>query len=306
MPTHVDLRERPHEAVDLVDHVGGVARRRRDGGEPELGALPLVLVVGLGRRDLEAAPRAFEQGLHGGPLVLQGLRGGQSEIDDEGEHVDSHGGTRRGQALRCRGVAERTARAGGAPNWIVGAPDPARRNGSMGRVPAIWNTRAAGRVYTGMVTTTAPTSPRPRSIPAGPASTRPCWPSALFGGFVLGAWFVAPIFAVVLFLGAAFGPRYGPFLRHLRRARPSPPRAADRARGPSPAALRRGRRRRVPHRRHRGVRRSAPPPSGWVLSLIVAALAALSAATGICVGCELYLLVARRRGVVLAGGPVQA
>ena len=32
----------------------------------------------------------------------------------------------------------------------------------------------------------------------------------------------------------------------------------------------------------------------------------VSAATGICVGCELYLFVARRRGVVLAGGPTDA
>ena len=36
---------------------------------------------------------------------------------------------------------------------------------------------------------------------------------------------------------------------------------------------------------------------GWALALIVAALAALSATTGICVGCELYLLAARRRPV---------
>ena len=34
---------------------------------------------------------------------------------------------------------------------------------------------------------------------------------------------------------------------------------------------------------------------GWGLALIVAALAALSAVTGICVGCEIYLLAARRR-----------
>jgi hypothetical protein len=39
---------------------------------------------------------------------------------------------------------------------------------------------------------------------------------------------------------------------------------------------------------------------GWALALIVAALAGLAAATGICVGCEIYLVVARRRGVPLA------
>jgi hypothetical protein len=43
------------------------------------------------------------------------------------------------------------------------------------------------------------------------------------------------------------------------------------------------------------------PTVGWVLSLVVAGLAGLSASTGICVGCELYLVVARRRGVVLGG-----
>jgi hypothetical protein len=39
---------------------------------------------------------------------------------------------------------------------------------------------------------------------------------------------------------------------------------------------------------------------GWVLALIVAALAGLAAATGICVGCEVYLFIARRRGTPLA------
>ena len=38
---------------------------------------------------------------------------------------------------------------------------------------------------------------------------------------------------------------------------------------------------------------------GWALALIVAALAGLAAATGICVGCEVYLFLARRRGVKL-------
>lgn len=36
---------------------------------------------------------------------------------------------------------------------------------------------------------------------------------------------------------------------------------------------------------------------GWVLTLIVSALAMLATATGICVGCETYLLIARLRGV---------
>jgi hypothetical protein len=39
---------------------------------------------------------------------------------------------------------------------------------------------------------------------------------------------------------------------------------------------------------------------GWVLALLVALLAGLSATTGICVGCEIYLYVARRRGIRMA------
>ena len=36
---------------------------------------------------------------------------------------------------------------------------------------------------------------------------------------------------------------------------------------------------------------------GWVLTLIVAALALLAATSGICVGCEMYLWLARLRGL---------
>jgi Domain of unknown function (DUF4395) len=39
------------------------------------------------------------------------------------------------------------------------------------------------------------------------------------------------------------------------------------------------------------------PPLGWTLSLIVAGLALLAALSGLCVGCELYLWVARLRGL---------
>jgi hypothetical protein len=39
------------------------------------------------------------------------------------------------------------------------------------------------------------------------------------------------------------------------------------------------------------------PGLAWVLALIVAVLAGLAAITGICVGCEVYLVLARRRGV---------
>jgi hypothetical protein len=42
---------------------------------------------------------------------------------------------------------------------------------------------------------------------------------------------------------------------------------------------------------------------GWALALIVAALALLAATTGVCVGCEMYMLIARARGIVVDRHP---
>src|SRR5207244_396067 len=39
------------------------------------------------------------------------------------------------------------------------------------------------------------------------------------------------------------------------------------------------------------------PALGWTLALIVAALALLAASTGLCLGCEAYMLLARLRGL---------
>jgi hypothetical protein len=39
------------------------------------------------------------------------------------------------------------------------------------------------------------------------------------------------------------------------------------------------------------------PTLGWTLTLVVAALALLAATSGLCVGCELYLWLARLRGL---------
>jgi hypothetical protein len=41
------------------------------------------------------------------------------------------------------------------------------------------------------------------------------------------------------------------------------------------------------------------PVVGWALTLLVAALALLAATTGLCMGCEAYLWVARLRGAVV-------
>ena len=43
---------------------------------------------------------------------------------------------------------------------------------------------------------------------------------------------------------------------------------------------------------------------GWVLTLIVAALALFAAISGICVGCEMYLWIARLRGLRVERYPV--
>lgn len=143
----------------------------------------------------------------------------------------------------------------------------------------------------------APTRP---IDPRGPRFNQSVLALALVVGFASSWWYVAPIFATVLFLGAAFGPRYGPFLRlYVEAIKPrlGPPRELEDPRPPRFAAA-------------VGVVflvaatvafATGATVLGWVLSLIVAALAALAATTGICVGCEIYLVVARRRGVQLAG-----
>jgi 4-hydroxybenzoate polyprenyltransferase len=139
-------------------------------------------------------------------------------------------------------------------------------------------------------------SARPRPIdPRGPRFNQAVLTVALLAAFVLGATWVVPVFAVVLLLGAAFGPRWGPFLRLYAVAikpRLAPPKALEDPRPPRFAAT-------------VGVAFLAAgtlafglgaTTVGWVLALIVAALAGLAATTGICIGCEIYLLAVRRRG----------
>lgn len=122
---------------------------------------------------------------------------------------------------------------------------------------------------------------------------------ALLAGFLADARIVVPVFAAVLFLGAAFGPRYGPVLRfyaEVIRPRLAPPADLEDPRPPRFAAA-------------IGVVflvastvafAAGSSTIGWALALVVAVLAGLAATTGICVGCEVYLLLARRRGTSLA------
>ncbi len=144
-----------------------------------------------------------------------------------------------------------------------------------------------------------PDVPKPID-PRGPRFNQAVLASALLLGFLFDWKPVVPLFAGVLLLGAAFGPRYGPFLRlyaEVIRPRLAPPAVLEDPRPPRFAAA-------------VGVLflglaslafLAGAGAVGWGLALVVAALAGLSAVTGICIGCEIWLLFARRRGVQLAG-----
>lgn len=153
------------------------------------------------------------------------------------------------------------------------------------------NADRIGQVYTDTV------SEFPTPIdPRGPRFNQAVLSVALLVSFVLDVWVVAPVFAVVLGLGAALGPRFGLFLRiyaDVVRPRLGPPREMEDPRPPRFAAV------------VGTVFLAAATLSflsgsdtvGWGLALVVAALAGLAATTGICVGCEVYLFVAKRRGL---------
>jgi hypothetical protein len=139
----------------------------------------------------------------------------------------------------------------------------------------------------------APTAPAGID-PRGPRTNQAVLALGLALGFVVGWWPVAPLFAVVLGLGVVFGPAWGPVLLAYRRLvapRLSPPSELEDPRPPRFAAT------------VGVIFLLAATVSfvlgattvGWILALIVAALAALAATTGICVGCEMYLWGARIR-----------
>lgn len=132
--------------------------------------------------------------------------------------------------------------------------------------------------------------------PRGPRFNQAVLATALLLGFVVDWRPVVPIFALVLLAGAALGPRYGPFLAlyaKVVRPRLAPPRELEDPRPPRFASTLG-----VVFLGAATVAFAAGAPGlGWALALVVAGLAALSAVTGICVGCEMYLLLARRRPV---------
>lgn len=145
-----------------------------------------------------------------------------------------------------------------------------------------------------MASTPAPIDPR------GPRFNQAVLTVGLLVGFLANWNPVVPLFGAVLLAGAAFGPRYGPFLRLYAvaiRPRLGPPAELEDPRPPRFAAA-------------VGVAflvaatvafAAGSPGLGWGLALVVAFLAGLAATTGICVGCEVYLFLARRRGVRILG-----
>lgn len=133
--------------------------------------------------------------------------------------------------------------------------------------------------------------------PRGPRTNQAVLACALLLGFATDQRWVAPLFAGVLLLGAAFGPKWGPVLRFYQvviRPRLAAPTELEDPRPPRFAAS-------------VGVVflvastiafALGAVTVGWTLSLMVAALAALAAITGLCVGCEMYVMYVRLRGGV--------
>jgi hypothetical protein len=141
--------------------------------------------------------------------------------------------------------------------------------------------------------------PAPAPIdPRGPRFNQAVLTVVLLVAFVADLRVLVPVMAVVLLLGAAFGPRYGPLLRlngEVLRPRLGPPKHLEDPRPPRFAAA-------------VGTVFLAlstlafaldAQVVAWALALVVAVLAGLAATSGLCIGCELYLLFARRRGVEL-------
>ena len=136
--------------------------------------------------------------------------------------------------------------------------------------------------------------------PRGPRFNQAVLAVALLTGFLADWRPVVPLFDLVLLAGAALVAKYGPFLAlyaKVIRPRLGPPAELEDPRPPRFAAA-------------LGVVvliagalafAAGHPRIGWGLALVVAALAGLSATTGICVGCEIYLVLTRRRAGSVPG-----
>ena len=124
--------------------------------------------------------------------------------------------------------------------------------------------------------------------PRGPRFNQAVLAAALVVGFVLDWRAVIPLFAVVLLLGAAFGPRHGPFLRlyaEVIKPRLAPPAELEDPRPPRFAQA-------------VGLGFTVVALVGYLTGAVLLAQVAvglavvaafLNAAFGFCLGCELYL-----------------
>ena len=131
--------------------------------------------------------------------------------------------------------------------------------------------------------------------PRGPRFNQALVAVSLLTAFLFDARVVVPVVALVLLAGAAFGPRFGPFLRlyaEVIRPRLAPPAELEDPRPPRFAAS-----------LGTGFLAAATLAFalgavglGWGLVLLVATLAGLAAATGLCIGCEMYLTLNRVLG----------
>ena len=134
--------------------------------------------------------------------------------------------------------------------------------------------------------------------PRGPRFNQAVLAIVLLVAFIGDLRFLVPVMAVVLLLGAAFGSQYGPILRlysTVIKPRLGPPKHLEDPRPPRFAAA-------VGTVFLLGATLSFAAGNqvlAWALALVVALLAGLAATSGLCIGCELYLFVARRRGTQL-------
>lgn len=119
--------------------------------------------------------------------------------------------------------------------------------------------------------------------------------TVLLIAFVLDFWYAAPVMALVLGLGTAFGPKGNPvmlFFVKVLRPRLSPPSSVEDPRPPRFASLV-GTIFLIGSSVFFGL---GAPAVGWILVLIVAVLAGLATTTGFCLGCEIYVLFKRQFG----------
>lgn len=136
--------------------------------------------------------------------------------------------------------------------------------------------------------------------PRGPRFNQAALTIVLIVAFLFDVRWLVPAMAVVLLVGAALGPKYGPFLRlfaSVIRPRLKDPKHLEDPRPPRFAAA-------VGTLILAGSTLAFVASNevvAWGLALIATMLAGLAASSGLCIGCELYLFVARRRGDYLEG-----